>query len=105
MSDLIVRFTKHLIARLTWGRLVTMLVLATFYGIAETLLLLTVAFQMASVFSSGSPNPHVRFLGAQLSRYIYQLFLYLTYNSEQRPFPFSPWPREPVPSFQKQKEA
>ncbi|OAD23647.1 hypothetical protein THIOM_000515, partial [Candidatus Thiomargarita nelsonii] len=27
-----------------------------------------------------------------LSIYIHQILLYLTYNSEEKPFPFSSWP-------------
>ena len=75
-----------------------MVVLAIFYGIAETLLLLGVLIQVVSVLVKGSPNPHVRSFGAQLSGYIYQLFLYLTYSSDHCPFPFAAWPRETVPS-------
>ncbi len=75
-----------------------MVVLAAFYGIAETLLLLGVLVQVISVLVKGTPNPHVRSFGAQLSGYVYQLFLYLTYNSDHCPFPFAAWPRVPVSS-------
>ena len=83
----------------TWRRISLMLVLAVCYGMAETLLLLAVIFQVAAVFVSGSPNPYARSFGAQLSRYIYQLFLYLTYNSERCPFPFAAWPIGPASSL------
>ena len=33
-------------------------------------------------------------LGASLSTYAYQVFSFLTYNSEQRPFPFADWPTD-----------
>ena len=32
--------------------------------------------------------------GAQLSTFVYQIYHYLTFNTEQRPFPFSDWPSE-----------
>lgn len=82
--------------RPAWRRMAFMLVLAVFYGMAEMLLALAIVFQVVSVLASGSPNPHVRAFGAQLSGYIYQLFLYFTYNSDDCPFPFSAWPKAPV---------
>lgn len=80
-----------------WQRLGSMLVLAVCYGVAETVLLLVVGWQVVTMVT-GRPIRHeqVRRLGGLLSGYIYQIFLYLTGNTEQRPFPFTPWPLPPA---------
>jgi Domain of unknown function (DUF4389) len=43
---------------------------------------------------TGGRNARVLSLGASLSAYAYQIFRYLTYNSELRPFPFTDWPAD-----------
>ena len=82
----------------TWQRLGFMLILVICYAMAESLLLLVIGWQAIAALVGGSPqDARMRVLGGQLSRYIYQIFLYLTYNSNQRPYPFSPWPGGVVP--------
>ena len=39
-----------------------------------------------------TPQPRLLRFGEQLSLYMYQLWRYLTFNDEQRPWPFAPWP-------------
>lgn len=98
MMDRVWKKGVHGITRGTWSRLGSMLVLATCYGMAETLLLLVVGWQVVTLAMGGRADTgHVRTLGGELSGYIYQIFLYLTCNSNQRPFPFSPWLRHPPP--------
>jgi len=75
-----------------WLRLLFMLLFAAFYSIAEIVLLVVVTFQFLCKLISGSTNERALAFGAQLSTYIYQTFMYLTYNTEERPFPFANWP-------------
>ena len=77
-----------------WKRLLFMLVFAVLYGVAEIVLSAVVVFQFLSVLFTGSRNAKVLSLGASLSAYAYQVFRYLTYNSEERPFPFADWPSD-----------
>ncbi|MBF0583751.1 MAG: DUF4389 domain-containing protein [Magnetococcales bacterium] len=87
----------HRMARGLWGRLGSMLILVICYGMAETLVLLVVGWQVVTLLTGCTPyDLRVRSFGGQLSRYIYHIFLYLTNNSDRRPFPFSPWLRQPV---------
>jgi hypothetical protein len=75
-----------------WTRLLFMLLFTVFYGVAEMVLTAVVVFQFLVVLLTGGRNARVLSLGASLSTYAYQVFRFLTYNSEQRPFPFADWP-------------
>jgi Domain of unknown function (DUF4389) len=77
-----------------WTRLLFMLLFAALYGVAEIVLTAVVIFQFLVVLFTGGKNARVLSLGASLSAYAYQIFRYLTYNSEQRPFPFADWPTD-----------
>jgi hypothetical protein len=37
-------------------------------------------------------NPRLVEFAPGLSRYIYEILRYVTYESDERPFPFSDWP-------------
>jgi len=78
----------------TWMRFIYMVLFIIFYGIAEGLLMFIVLFQFIVTLITSTPNERVRPFSRQLSRYIYNVLLFLTYNSEEKPFPFSDWPTE-----------
>jgi len=75
-----------------WIRLLFMLLFGIIYSVAEVVLALVVVFQFLCVLFSGSKNEKALLLGGQLSAFVYQVFNYLTYNSEEKPFPFADWP-------------
>ncbi|MDX8403489.1 MAG: DUF4389 domain-containing protein [Mariprofundaceae bacterium] len=77
-----------------WVRLLFMLLFAILYWVAEAVLAVVVLFQFLSVLLTGQKNDKVLMFGAQLSTYVYQIFRYLTYNSETRPFPLNDWPSD-----------
>lgn len=77
-----------------WKRLLFMLVFAVIYSVAEVVLTAVVVLQFLFVLFTGEKNDRLLSLGASLSTYAYQVFRYLTYNSEQRPFPFADWPTD-----------
>lgn len=76
----------------TWLRGFYMLIFIIAYGIAETIIFTIVAFQFLASLIIGKPNERLTGFGKQLSKYIYHLMLYLTYNEEEKPFPFGEWP-------------
>ena len=57
-----------------------------------------------TIFTSQTNDNLLRF-GDSLTRYIYQAWSYLTYNSETRPFPFAPWPEAAEPGEREGGEA
>ena len=77
----------------TWLRGLFMLLFAVIYSVAEIVLLAVVVFQFLYTLFTGVNNRNALDFGRSLSMFIYQVFSYLTYNSEQKPFPFGSWPK------------
>jgi len=87
-------FVEHVKDTSAWTRLIFMALFAVLYWVAEVVLAVVVFFQFLSVLLTGNKNDKVLSLGAQLSTYAYQIFRYLTYNSEEKPFPLGDWPSD-----------
>ncbi len=72
----------------TWLRGFFMLVYAFFCYLAFNILMVVVFFQFAVVLLSGKRNDKLLYFGDILSTYIYQIIMYITYNTNIKPFPF-----------------
>ncbi len=84
---------KNLKSRSTWLRLLFMIVLGFAYGISRVVVGAVVVLQFLIVLFTGETNARLQHFGRSLSTYTYQILLYLTYNAEERPFPFDlDWP-------------
>ncbi len=77
----------------TWMRGLYMLLFTIFYTLAEILLFTIVVFQFVLKLLSGDTNERLRKLGQQISTYIYQILQFMSFNSEQHPYPFGGWPK------------
>lgn len=53
---------------------------------------LLVVFQFFTKVVTGNLNDHLSEFSKGLTRYAFQILSYITFQSEERPFPFSPWP-------------
>jgi len=80
-----------------WKRVLSMLVLAIAYSLAETVLFVLVVAQVLFRLVGGGDNEPLRAMGRSLSGYLYRILLFLTFNSEYRPFPFAAWADEGRP--------
>ncbi len=78
-----------------WLRLVFMIVLSMAYGVAEAVAFAVVVFQFVASLFTGKPNDQLARFGRNLARYFQQIIAYLTFATEEKPFPFTPWPDEP----------
>jgi hypothetical protein len=84
---------EHIFSKRTWLRLVFIVIFAVAWWIAEFVLTAVIVIQFLWVLFTGLPNERLRSFGQSLSRYAYQLFRYMTFNSDERPFPFDlDWP-------------
>jgi len=77
----------------SWMRALYMVLFAIFYSIAEIVIVVVVVFQFFALLIMGKTNARLLKLGQSLSTYIYQVMLYLTFNSEYHPYPFGAWPK------------
>ncbi|MCK9609071.1 MAG: DUF4389 domain-containing protein [Methylomonas sp.] len=75
----------------TWKRIIFMLIYAVIDSMVKLLLWLVVLLQVGSVLITGATNPNILGFGRSLSTYHYHILLFLTFNTEQLPFPFSDW--------------
>lgn len=82
----------HLTRRQTWLRGLFILLFSVIYSAAGMVLTAIVLFQFVSTLISGACNPRLLAFGRQLSTYLYQVLLYVTFNRDDRPWPFDAWP-------------
>lgn len=83
---------SNLLSPQHWLRLIFMLLFVVVLYIAGTVIGVLVALQFLFALITGKDNANLRTLGGSISTYIYQALQFLTYNSEEKPFPFSDWP-------------
>jgi hypothetical protein len=75
----------------TWKRIFFMLIFSIIGELIRMLLWAVILLQVASSLLTGRPNQNVLDFGRSLSLYSYHILLFLTYNTEVLPFPFSDW--------------
>jgi len=85
---------RNLTAGATWRRGLFMVLFTLFYSVAEIVLAAVVIYQFVSAVFTGGVNVRLQTFGQALASYIYQVVQYLCFNSEERPYPFAPWPGE-----------
>lgn len=78
----------------TWKRIVFMLIYALIDSLVKLVLWLVIFLQTATILLLGKANPILLEFGRNLSAYHYQILLFLTFNQDQLPFPFSKWQTE-----------
>jgi hypothetical protein len=86
---------ENVTRRSIWLRLVFMIVLIVAFNVAELITFAVVAFQFLSSLFTGQPNDLLTRFGRNLARYLQQITVYMTFATEEKPFPFTPWPDEP----------
>jgi hypothetical protein len=69
-----------------------MVLFAFIYGVADFVLFAVVIIQFLIRLLTGGINKPLQGFGHSLSRYIYQVLLFLTFNTEDKPFPYDDWP-------------
>lgn len=87
--------SEHLSKPEPWKRGLFMIFYTLLYSVAEIVLIAIAFVQFAYTIFSGDINPKLKKLGHEISYYVYQIFQYLTFNSEQKPFPVADWPENP----------
>ena len=60
--------------------------------LARIVVLVVMVLQFILVLFNGEDNLRLRTLGKITGKWIYQTICFLTFNSEQKPFPFDDWP-------------
>ncbi len=85
---------QNLKRRSTWIRLLFMAAFVALYMITRIVFGAVVVFQFLWVLFTAETNKQLTELGQSLATYTYQIMRYLSFNSEEKPFPFSAnWPK------------
>ena len=77
-----------------WVRALFMVLFAIAFGLTRVIIVFVVIFQFLAVLVTGRANEPLLQFGKNLSVYILEILEFQTFNTELRPFPFSPWPDE-----------
>lgn len=83
---------KNLKDRSNWLRGVFILLFVLFYNIAEIVLMAIVVVQFGFKIVTGEVNDKLLGFSKTLSLYIYEIFQFITFESDAMPFPFNDWP-------------
>ena len=78
--------------RSVWLRGLYMLIFIFFLGVVKFVAFVVILFQFLTVLFTAETNKKLTRFGQSLSTYHYQIMMFLTYNSEEHPFPLGDWP-------------
>ena len=77
-----------------WLRGLFILIFGVILYFAVILVWLVVVFQFITKLLTGDLNRQVADFNGGLLRYISLMLGYITFQSDEKPFPFSPWPEQ-----------
>ncbi|NKB96946.1 MAG: DUF4389 domain-containing protein [Pseudomonadales bacterium] len=75
-----------------WVRLIYMVVLGIAYAVAEAVVFVVAIFQFLAALITGQVNRPLHDFSANLAVYVLKIVQFQTFNTEEKPFPFSDWP-------------
>ena len=83
----------NLKSKATWTRLLFMVISSILVGLASLVGSFIVVFGFLWVLFTGEVNRELRQVGQSLAAYIYENVRFLTFNTEDKPFPLgNKWP-------------
>ena len=84
---------ENLKSRATWTRLLFMVICGILLSIASFVGGFVVVLGFLWVLVTGEVNRQIREVGQSIAAYAYEIIRFLTFNTEDRPFPLgSDWP-------------
>lgn len=84
---------ENIKSRATWTRFLFMVICCFLVSIAGFVGTFVVVLGFLWVLFTGETNRQIQQVGQSLASYIYEIVRYLTFNTEERPFPLgSDWP-------------
>ena len=75
-----------------WIRGLFMILFMVIGNVAAWFIAAVAVFQFLFVIITGKQNPQLASLADGLSRFAYQIAKFLTFGTEEKPFPFTDWP-------------
>lgn len=81
----------------TWLRVLYMVLFGVAFYVAEIVMAVVAVVQLIAKLLSGASLARLDTFGGQLASYMRELAAFLTFASEDKPFPLSAWPEAPAP--------
>jgi hypothetical protein len=75
-----------------WIRGLSMVLMAFAYHLSGTLMVIVAILQFVLTLVNETPNKRLLAFGQSLGLYLQQIVYFLTFSSENVPFPFNDWP-------------
>lgn len=79
-----------------WTRILFVVLFWVIFYFSQFVVALVVVAQCAFTLIAGSPNTQLLSFGDSLSRYVQEILRYVTFNTDQRPFPFTDFPKSDI---------
>ena len=76
-----------------WLRFAFMVLFIIILWVASYLVLALVMIQFVWALVSGQGNTNLKVFGGSLASFIHQVLRFLSYNTNDKPFPFADWPK------------
>ena len=83
---------KNLTENSTWKRIAYMVLFVITFNVAEMVLFVVVVLQVAFKLFTGKPLDPLKELGQEIGSYLRSVVNFLTYTTEEMPFPVASWP-------------
>jgi hypothetical protein len=77
----------------TWLRGLFIIIFGVIFYVLYFVIWVLVVFQFLTKVVTGNLNENLSHFSESLTSFAFQILLYITFQSEERPFPFSPWPK------------
>jgi hypothetical protein len=75
-----------------WIRGLFMLLMALAYHVSGTVMFIVAVIQFVMMLLADKPNARLVSFGRSMGRYLQQIVNFLTFATEDMPFPFNDWP-------------
>jgi len=76
-----------------WTRVLFVALFWFIFYLTQLVVAAVVIAQCLFTLITGAPNQHLLKFGDSLSRYVQEVLRYVTFNTDERPFPFSDFPQ------------
>ncbi|RBP52809.1 DUF4389 domain-containing protein [Arenicella xantha] len=79
-----------------WTRVLFIAAFWLVFYLTQLVIAAVVIAQCLFTLISGAPNSYLLKFGESLSKYVQEILRYVTFNTDQRPFPFSDFPTSDI---------
>ncbi len=83
----------NLTSRSTWIRVIYMILFAVIFNIVELVIAVVAVVQFLATLFTGKVNQQLQALGQGVGVYVNEITQFLTYHTDDKPYPFAPWPK------------